>query len=103
MRREELFRYQDSGSDPKGERTNESENEAQRRMAVQEVIDSPGYAILHTMFVQTIMEAENRLRDFHLSERQLRYEQGRIAAIADVQHRFVELAKTREEGEQSHG
>lgn len=95
MIREQMFNYQDSGSDPRREEVGEVDEDMQ--MAVQEVLDSKGYSVLHQMFVDTVMQAQRRLSDFQLSESQLRYEQGRLAAIADVQHRFVGLAKTKEE------
>lgn len=82
--------YQEDGMGSGPER-DDGVNERMRaeRQQVLEVLEMPGYAILHKMFIETISEATKRLQNRNLSESELRYEQGVVGAITRVQSAFV--------------
>jgi hypothetical protein len=89
--------FQESGVEPQGaERESPRRRDEQMREAVEETIATKGYAVLHKMFVERIMNAQSRLSSFSLSEPELRYEQGRFNALRDLQSSFVSLSKAAE-------
>lgn len=101
MKREEYFHYQDDGIEPGGEVAEVDTEERKRRAEqVQQVLGMEGYMPLHQLFVGTIMEADRRLRDPTLSIDQLRYEQGRLAAVQHVQNTFIEMTKVESKEEE---
>lgn len=102
MRREEHFEYQDDAVSPSAAGQQEEDIERQKAVAeeVDEVLRMPGYMYLHQLFTSLIMDADERLRSFSLSEPQLRYEQGRLAAALYIQNTFVEMAKVKPKEEE---
>lgn len=93
MKREEYFHYQDDGVEPSGEEGQPNEADVRRRAEqVQQVLQTEGYMYLHKLFVDTVVEADRRLRDPRLGLDELRYEQGRLAAAQYIQSTFVGMA-----------
>ena len=91
MRRERMS-YQDNGIEPSG-KGKVSEKEKEIRKQVVEVISMPGYVLLHNMFVEMVESGTKRVLDKGSSMEDVRYWQGVVAGVSQVQRGFIELAK----------
>lgn len=89
--------YQSNAVDPGGQQTRELKPEEREKMqAVIECLGSNGYKVLHELFVEVVSRATTELCSFQTDEKTVRFLQGKIAAIQQVQHKFTSMSK--EEG-----
>lgn len=104
MSREDVLNnYQEDATEAKGPSMSEKEKQEreQVREQVLETLSSPGYGLLHKMFVDRVQEASARLTAGRtLTIDQIRFEQGIIEGIRSVQSRFVALSKKQKEEEE---
>ena len=91
MRRERMS-YQDNGIEPSG-KGKVSEKEKEIRKQVAEVLSMPGYVILHNMFVEMIESGTKRVLEKGTSMEDVRYWQGVVSGVSQVQRGFVLLGK----------
>jgi hypothetical protein len=70
-----------------------TKEEEQQLIDVQNTLSSPGYLILHQLFLDTAKSAEIELANMQNSIDVLRYYQGVIGCIQRVQGKFIALSK----------
>lgn len=90
MRREGI-KYQDDATTPKGNGVRLSEKEKTMRKSVAEVLQMHGYEVLHGMFLDIVQSGTQRVLDPKASMEEIRYWQGVVSGVSQVQRSFVAL------------
>ncbi len=86
--------YQDNAVNPSSDGKRDLTPEEQDKLeSVRRVLDSPGYRELHKIMGEVVQEATLQLCSMQNSLDVIRYNQGMIAAVQAVQHRFLRLGK----------
>ena len=91
---EDYYQENSLGADQKKrELTKEEEKQVQ---FVQEMIASPGYKIVHAIMTDEVINADKKLWNKTTSMEDIRFYQGAIFAVQNVQSKILSLSK--EEG-----
>lgn len=97
MAKVELGYQEDSLGGTKPKRRKLTDQEKTVRENVVEVVQLPGWVVMHNLMMAEVEAAQRRLNAFSSTADELRYNQGVVNGIVGVRHAFLELAKDEEE------
>ena len=93
VKKPDLTFQNNSLGESKAEKRELTREEEQQLIDVQNTLSSPGYQVLHQLFLDTAVSAQQELSNMQNSIDVLRYYQGVLGCIQKVQGKFVALSK----------